>query len=104
MTDLRLVLPRFSYRAEQDGVVEWELCPVLVGRLAGTSPGIIANRAEVAESEWLRWPEFSADVLAGRRPVSTWCREQVAELAALGPDPAAWPAADPSQLPPALPR
>ena len=30
--DLRLVLPRFSYRAEMDGTVEWELCPVLVGR------------------------------------------------------------------------
>ena len=104
VTDLRLVLPRFSYRAEQDGVVEWELCPVLVGRLAGTSPGIVADPAEVAESEWLAWPEFSAEVLAAWRPVSTWCREQVAELAALGPDPAAWPAADPSQLPPALPR
>jgi len=30
--DLRLVLPRFSYRAEMDGTVEWELCPVLAGR------------------------------------------------------------------------
>ena len=35
-TDLRLVLPRFRYRAEQDGVVENEMCPVFVGSAAGT--------------------------------------------------------------------
>jgi len=41
-------------------------------------------------------------VLAGRRQVSTWCREQVAELTALGADPARWPAADPTDLPAAM--
>ncbi|MFM6852026.1 MAG: isopentenyl-diphosphate Delta-isomerase, partial [Terrabacter sp.] len=77
---LRLVLPRFSYRAEQDGVVELELCPVLVGRVAGTAPTPRPDATEVEAAEWLPWEEFVADVLAGLRPVSTWCREQVAEL------------------------
>jgi isopentenyl-diphosphate delta-isomerase len=104
VTDLRLVLPRFAYRAEQDGVVEWELCPVLVGRVAGTAPAITPDPAEVAGAEWTEWTDFCTDVLAGRRAVSSWCREQVAELAALGPDPDAWPTADPADLPPALPR
>jgi isopentenyl-diphosphate Delta-isomerase len=102
--DLRLVLPRFSYRAEQDGIVELELCPVLVGRVAGTAPAPQPDAAEVEAAAWLPWEEFAADVLAGRRTVSTWCREQVAELAVLGPDPSHWPDADPADLPAALPR
>ncbi|NUR16258.1 MAG: isopentenyl-diphosphate Delta-isomerase [Dermatophilaceae bacterium] len=100
--DLRLVLPRFSYRAEQDGVVELELCPVLVGRVAGTAPEPRPDPAEVEAAEWLPWEEFAADVLAGRRRVSTWCREQVVELDALGPSPEQWPEADPADLPAAL--
>jgi isopentenyl-diphosphate delta-isomerase len=33
--------------------------------------------------------------------VSPWCREQVDQLVALGPDPLDWPAAAPDGLPPA---
>ena len=78
--DLRLVLPRFSYRAEMDGVVEWELCPVLVGRVGrGRTPGR-PEPSEVEAAEWLPWDEFAADVLAGDARCSTWCREQVTEL------------------------
>lgn len=102
--DLRLVLPRFSYRAEQDGVVEWELCPVLVGRVAGTAPTIAPDPAEVGESAWVEWSPFAAGVLAGRRTVSTWCREQVAELDAIGPRLDGWPTAAAADLPEALPR
>jgi isopentenyl-diphosphate delta-isomerase len=101
---LRLVLPRFSYRAEQDGIVELELCPVLVGRVEGAAPAPQPDTTEVEAVAWLPWHGFAADVLAGRRTVSTWCREQVTELVALGPDPSQWPEADPADLPPALPR
>jgi isopentenyl-diphosphate Delta-isomerase len=99
---LRLVLPRFSYRAEMDGVVEWELCPVLVGRVAGVAPDPAPDPSEVEEAVWVPWRDFAADVLSGRREVSTWCREQVAELVALGDDPVDWPTADPADLPPAM--
>jgi isopentenyl-diphosphate delta-isomerase len=99
--DLRLVLPRFAYRAEMGGIVEWEQCPVLVGRVAGSpSP----NGDEVAETAWADWDEFASDVLAGRRQMSSWSREQVELLTRLGPEPDAWPTADPADLPPALPR
>ncbi|MER7072481.1 isopentenyl-diphosphate Delta-isomerase [Terrabacter sp. NPDC000476] len=102
VSGLRLVLPRFSYRAEMHGVVEWELCPVLVGCVeAADAADARPDPAEVAEAAWVEWPSFAADVLAGRRPVSSWCREQVAELTALGPTPASWPTADPGELPPA---
>jgi len=100
--DLRLVLPRFSYRAEMDGTVEWELCPVLTGRVPGVAPEPGPDPTEVEDVRWVAWEAFAADVLSGGRTVSTWCREQVAELNALGPDPSAWPTADPADLPPAM--
>lgn len=99
ISDLRLVLPRFAYRAETGGVVEWEMCPVLVGRVVGAPA---PAPAEVASTEWVPWVEFAADVLSGRREVSVWCREQVHALVALGPGPGAWPDADPAELPAAL--
>ncbi|MGO4343477.1 isopentenyl-diphosphate Delta-isomerase [Pedococcus sp. 2YAF34] len=100
VTRLRLVLPRFAYRAEMDGVVEHEMCPVYAAWLApGASPRL--DPTEVHEAVWVPWREFADEVLAGRREVSVWCAEQVAQLADLGPDPPAWPAADQQDLPPA---
>jgi isopentenyl-diphosphate delta-isomerase len=95
VTDLRLVLPRFRYRAEQDGVVENEMCPVFVGTAEGD---VRADPDEVGATRWEPWAEFRRGVLDGTRPVSVWCREQVAQLPA---DPAAAPAADEDELPPA---
>ena len=100
VTALRLVLPRFTYRAEMDGVVELEQCPVYAGWLAdGASPELAPD--EVEDTEWVAWPDFSADVLAGVREVSDWCTEQIPQLVALGPDPRHWVEADDRFLPPA---
>lgn len=96
--DLRLVLPRFSYRAEMDGIVEHEMCPVLVGRVE-SEPRL--NPAEVADVEWVDWSTFVAQVRGGRA-VSQWCREEVDQLERLGPHPAGWPTGDDADLPAAL--
>ena len=96
---LRLVLPEFQYRAELDGIVEHEMCPVLVAR-AADQPRL--NPAEVEDFEWVPWREFADSVLDGTREISPWCRLQVAALNDLGADPSAWPSADRSLLPPAL--
>ncbi|HET8594364.1 MAG TPA: isopentenyl-diphosphate Delta-isomerase [Intrasporangium sp.] len=96
--DLRLVLPRFAYRAEMDGVVEWEMCPVLVGR-ADTDP--TPDPDEVAGFEWVDWAAFVAQLREGR-DISVWCRLQVEELGRLGRAPETWPTAPSSELPPAL--
>ena len=77
VTDLKLLLPRFRYRAEWDGVVENEMCPVFVATVSGP---LEPDAAEVGEVSWEPWTEFRAAVLDGTREVSAWCRDQVAQL------------------------
>ena len=91
-TDIKPVLPAFSYKAEMDnGVVENEICPVFTGF---ADPAALApNPEEVDSTEWISWPTFATAVLSGERQVSPWCALQVSELARLGPDPLAWPVA-----------
>ncbi|WP_415839346.1 isopentenyl-diphosphate Delta-isomerase, partial [Nocardioides zeicaulis] len=95
---LRLLLPAFRYRAEQDGVVENEMCPVLVARIAPDDE-VRLDPDEVAESVWVPWEEFRRDVLDGTRSVSAWCRQQVEQLPE---EPWTAPAASTDGLPPAL--
>jgi isopentenyl-diphosphate Delta-isomerase len=94
-----LILPEFRYRAEMpNGVVENEMCPVFRGMVVGAPA---PNPDEVDSVEWVPWPDFVETVLNGTRDISPWCRLQVEELNALGPDPLAWPVAGPEKLPPA---
>ena len=97
--DLRLVLPDFRYRAEMNGLVEHELCPVFVG--FATDAATAPDPEEVDAAVWVPWAQFSAEVLESRRTVSPWCAEQVPRLTALGSDPRSWPAGPRAELPPA---
>jgi isopentenyl-diphosphate Delta-isomerase len=91
---LRLLLPRFRYRAVMDdGVVEHEMCPVFV---ATTGDEVRPDPAEVEQVRWEPWDGFRAAVLDGSREISPWCREQVAELPA---DPLAATSASYDDLP-----
>ena len=100
LADPRLVLPRFSYRAEMGGVVEHELCPVLV---VAVPPDTVPtpDPVEVDQTRWERWDEVVEGVRSGGMALSPWAREQVVQLARLGPDPQRWPTADLALLPPA---
>ncbi|MCH8611921.1 isopentenyl-diphosphate Delta-isomerase [Arsenicicoccus dermatophilus] len=100
LDEVRVVLPDFAYRAEMDGVVEHELCPVHVAPVSG-SVAPQPDPTEVAETWWEPWPALRDGVLAGDREVSPWCAEQVVLLADLPDDPRRWPAADLAALPPA---
>jgi isopentenyl-diphosphate delta-isomerase len=91
------VLPRFRYRAVMpDGTVENEVCPVF--RAVATGP-LAPDPAEVGDWRWLPWADVADGVLNGLYDVSPWCRLQIAELAGLGADPLAWPAADDREVP-----
>jgi isopentenyl-diphosphate delta-isomerase len=99
VTDLDLVLPRFRYRAVMDdGVVEYEMCPVFRAR---TTDEPAPNPAEVANVRWTPWHRLVAQVSTAQLTVSPWCRMQLTELITLGTDPADWPVAAPDTLPPA---
>jgi isopentenyl-diphosphate Delta-isomerase len=95
---VRLVLPGFRYRAEQDGVVEHEMCPVFVATATGAPE---PDPAEVDDVRAVPWATLHDGARQGSWPeLSPWCVEQVAQLAVHG-DPARWPTGDPSALPPA---
>lgn len=97
LRDLRAVLPTYRYRAEMaSGVTENEMCPVVA---AWTDDHPRVEPSEVADTMWVPWADFSAEVLDGTRDVSPWCLDQVRQLALLGADPRAWPAAPMSALP-----
>ncbi|MFW5470555.1 isopentenyl-diphosphate Delta-isomerase [Knoellia sp. CPCC 206435] len=87
LTDLRVVLPDFRYRAVmEDGTVENEICPVWVASCPDPA-SLAPDPDEVVEHEWTDWARFRADVLTGTRDVSPWCRLQLAAMEELpGPD------------------
>ncbi len=54
--ELTNALPHFRYRAELNGIVENEICPVFVGRC---QQEITFNPEEVAAIEWIPWRSFA---------------------------------------------
>jgi isopentenyl-diphosphate Delta-isomerase len=86
-----LILPASRHGMREDGELTGELCPVY--RVV-TDEAPTPDPAEVGDFEWVGWAEFVYAVAAGDVTVSPWCRPQVAELNALGDDPAGWPVAE----------
>jgi isopentenyl-diphosphate delta-isomerase len=102
LDDLRVVLPRYRYRAVMtNGTVENEMCPVFV---AWTSDEPDADPVEVAATTWVAWADFRSEVVDGTRDVSPWCLDQVGQLAGLGDDPRTWSDTPRSELPLAVPE
>ena len=100
--ELTLVLPRFRYQARMaNGVLENEVCPVYA---AYSDAPPAPDPAEVAETRWVDWDQFCAEVRTGQQPISPWCVLQLAELKTLGPKPLTWAPADAADLPPAAVR
>ncbi|GIF23916.1 isopentenyl-diphosphate delta-isomerase [Actinoplanes tereljensis] len=96
LDEIRLVLPAFRYRAELDGVVENEMCPVFYATAAAQPH---PNPGEVAAVRWIPWDGFLSAVLADSPAYSPWSRLQARSLIALGPTPRDWPTGDEADLP-----
>jgi len=75
---LVMALPDYRYRAERDGIVENEFCPVLVG-VTDSQP--VPNSAEVGATRWVPWKEFVASLRSGGADYSPWCIEEALLLA-----------------------
>jgi len=74
--ELNCILPDFRYRAELDGIVENEICPVFVG-FSDKEPQI--NRDEVEATIWQPWSEFLQRCRQHDSDISPWAIEE-AEL------------------------
>lgn len=74
---IKIVLPDFRYRAEMNGIVENEICPVYVATIS-TDP--IRNPDEVEDFRWVDWNDFLKIIAETPGDFSPWCQEQIAEL------------------------
>ncbi len=72
--EVQLALPDFRYRAEQDGVVENEWCPVFLARTTGQPT---PEPSEVDAYRWTSWEQLLADVDRDPGPWSPWCLDQI---------------------------
>lgn len=80
ITDVRLVLPDFRYRAvDASGVVENEICPVYFARAASE---ITPNPDEVMDLTWTRPTHLRHAVDSTPWAFSPWMVSQIAELVA----------------------
>jgi isopentenyl-diphosphate delta-isomerase len=77
--DLISVVPDFRYRAEKDGIVENEICPVFVGF---TDDQPQHNSDEVEATKWVDWIEFVASLDDPATDISPWAVMEVRELLA----------------------
>lgn len=75
---IKEILPNYSYKAEKDGVMENEICPVLVA-FSDKNPTL--NKDEVEEVRWIDWDEFIADIKRHSGKYSVWCEEEAKLLA-----------------------
>jgi len=60
---LQVALPHFRYQAKWQGLVENEMCPVLIG-VCPSGDSIHFNTDEVHEIDWIPWQLFSAASVA----------------------------------------
>jgi isopentenyl-diphosphate delta-isomerase len=75
LTRLTVALPEYQYEFEHDGVVEKELCPVLV---AQPKSGIDPNPDEVQATRWAAWDDVTG--FDDESVYSPWFLDEVEEL------------------------
>lgn len=77
--NLRMALPDFRYRAvDASGIVEHELCPVLVGEI--DADALAPDPREVAEHAWLPWSDLRTLARTGSFLLSPWSVAQIEQL------------------------
>jgi len=74
---ITVVLPKYRYRAEMNGIVENEICPVYTA-IVSSDPK--PNPQEVENYEWIDWEEFLKRLTKTPEKYSPWCKWQVEEL------------------------
>ncbi len=86
-TFIREVAP-YRYRfADKNGIVENEICPILVGfitdMLQHAGYKIYPDPKEISEWKWMAWEEFLNDIEVRPDVYSPWCREEAKLITSL---------------------
>lgn len=77
-THIEEVAP-YRYTFVRDGVMENEICPILVG-ITDDEPK--PNEEEVEATRWIQWTELLKEIEAKPGSYSEWCEEEARILAA----------------------
>jgi isopentenyl-diphosphate delta-isomerase len=72
-----LVLPDFRYRAEFNGIVENEICPVYIAHISQEPQ---PNPEEVETYRWTTWETFKKEITDNPEGYSYWCVKQVEQM------------------------
>jgi isopentenyl-diphosphate delta-isomerase len=81
--DIKVIAPyRYRY-ADIHGIVENEICPILVGHIQGDP---VPNHREVADWKWIGWREFLVEVENIPDKYSPWSKEEAAILQQKDPE------------------
>lgn len=72
LASIKEVAP-YRYQATREGVMEHEICPILVGTVTHEP---VPNPDEVEAVRWVAWEDFLADMRAHPETYSVWCREE----------------------------
>jgi len=75
--NLHEVLPGFRYKAEREGIIENEICPVWVGYI---SQDVTPNSTEVEACKWLGWDTFVEEIEQRPGNYSEWAGWEVKEI------------------------
>jgi isopentenyl-diphosphate delta-isomerase len=70
--DIIMALADYRYRYEHAGVVENEICPVMIARIDKL---VEPNPDEVAETRWIIWQDFLNEINQPNT-YSEWCVEE----------------------------
>ena len=63
----------YRYQFSKDGVMENEICPILIGY---TQDVPVINPDEVEAVEWITWADFLAEIENNTDKYSPWCIEE----------------------------
>lgn len=78
LNEIYEMLPNFSYKAELNGIVENEICPVFIG-LTDNKPAI--NKEEIENIKWIKWNDFLNEIRQRPGAYSVWCEQEAKLLA-----------------------
>ena len=71
------IIPDFRYKVELNGVIENEICPILVGF---SNQELRINKDEVNDVIWIAWNKFTEDIKNNPGGYSPWCALEVKKL------------------------